>query len=106
MVLHFTLQPDGRLDGVRWEGPGTGSPSSDACIVSALQRLSFPAHDETPQAVAYTLAWKDRQALPFPMLTWEARPVPVLFFFLPAAPPPVERDRIRQALGLDPFPPG
>lgn len=106
LSLHFSIQPDGRVDGIRWEGPGTGVTGADACISSVLGRLSFPPHDEVSQRVGYTLAWKDRQVIPYPTLTWESRPLPVLFFYLPVVPPSDERDRIRQALGLDPFPPG
>ena len=103
-LLHFIVPPEGGVTAVRVEPPGMGTPAVDACLVSVARRLQPPPHDELAQSFQYTVATQGGRVLPYPTIATDRRNIPALFLFPPPSPPDVERERVVQALGFDPFP--
>jgi len=103
VVVDFVVKPDGGVDQVRTQPSPPIEAGTDACLVAAVRAVRFPAHDEVPLSLRYTVAWKKGTLLPFPVLSMDRRPHAILFTWLPPPPSPEEQERIRQILGFDPF---
>lgn len=96
--MRFSIDGEGGVSVTAVEGAPEGA---ETCWRETLQAVPFPAHDETPLMVRWSVGVRGGQALPYPVVDVEKRNLEPLFIFIPVDADPAAREMLLDALGVD-----